>query len=107
MIFRDATGTNCWTRGLFPRGIALTAAILLVSAQVIVAGHAASHLHHHDDARDCVLCVLSSQIVAQPTASPEIQAGAPVHFLFVDPPAAAAEIAAVPKVARAPPAISA
>ena len=55
------------------RMVAATAAFLLLSAQIGLACHGASHLHEADEPAGCDLCLVGSHFVAEPAAVQKIE----------------------------------
>ena len=53
---------------------AATAAFLVLSAQIGLAYHGASHLHQAGEPAECDLCLVGSHFVAEPAAVQEIEA---------------------------------
>jgi hypothetical protein len=57
------------------RMVAAMAAFLLLSAQIGLACHGASHLHQAGGPAECNLCLVGSHFVAEPAAVQDIEAG--------------------------------
>ena len=88
------------------RVVAVTAAFLLLSAQIGLACHGASHLHEADETAGCGLCLVGSHFVAEPGVVQDIRSDGQVFIL------APADASARPKsilqasIARGPPPFS-
>jgi len=71
------------------RVFATVAAVLLLSVQIGLAFHSASHLHASDETEECNLCVLGSQFVAEPASFQDLETACQVvilpHFESVIP----------------------
>lgn len=86
--------------------VAVTVAFLLLSAQIGLACHGASHLHKADEPADCDLCLVGSHFVAEHAAVQEIET---IRQVFVLAPC---EISSGPEsilqtpIARGPPSVS-
>ena len=95
-------GTRKWRWRL----VAATTVFLLLSVQIGLAGHNASHLHGVEEAGDCSLCVLGSHFVAEFSTVPNPGPPIPVETLSPENPADSTEPTLRAQTARGPPAVS-
>ena len=88
------------------RVLATVAAVLLLSVQIGLAFHSASHLHAADESGECHLCVLGSHFVAEPASFQDLETARQVvilpHFESVNP----ADSPLRARLARGPPSVS-
>ena len=87
------------------RWLVVFAAFLLLTVQVGLAVHGASHLHWVGKAGGCQLCVLNSHFVAETPAALYLEPAWLVVFLFPEEAEAPAEPASRVSVARGPPSV--
>jgi hypothetical protein len=96
--FKDSGG---WS--LRWRTVAATIAFLLLSAQIGLACHGASHLHEADEPAGCGLCLVGSHFVAEPEAVQEIETDCQVVILAPADASALPESILQTSIARGPP----
>ena len=79
---------------------------LLLTAQIGLAVHGASHLHWVGEAGNCQLCILNSHLVAETPATPDLEPARLVVVLLPEEAEAPADSISQVPGARGPPAVS-
>jgi len=88
------------------RMLAALAAVLLLTVQVGLAVHGASHLHHVGETGDCNLCVLNSHFVAESPVAIELVSSGLVGVLPHEKVETPADTTPQTPTARGPPTAS-
>ena len=106
MIKAGLAGIKSRRRKLLWRLFAALAACLLLTVQIGLAVHGASHLHLAGETGDCRLCVLNAHFVAEPPAALDLEPARLVVVLFPEEAEAPADSTSQVPAARGPPSVS-
>ncbi len=106
MIKEGLAGLESRRRNRYWRIFAGSAAVLLLTVQIGLAVHGASHLHEVGHFDDCRLCLLNSSFVAETPAILDLDPVRTVVVLSLEETEAPADSILLVPVARGPPTAS-